>query len=172
MTRFIDLCDTFHVPIINFVDNPGFYIGLEAEKQGTIRHGGRWIFAVYQATVPWCSVILRRVYGVAGAAHGNHSRLNLRYAWPSGEWGSLPLEGGVMAAYKRQIEASDNPEALMAEIEKRLQAVTSPFRTAENFGIEEIIDPRNTRPLLCEWIETAYKLLPSELGPKRRGMRP
>ena len=172
MTRFIDLCDTFHVPIINFVDNPGFYIGLEAEKQGTIRHGGRWIFAVYQATVPWCSVILRRVYGVAGAAHGNHSRLNLRYAWPSGEWGSLPLEGGVMAAYKRQIEASDDPEALMAEIEKRLQAVTSPFRTAENFGIEEIIDPRNTRPLLCEWIESAYKLLPSEIGPKRRGMRP
>lgn len=172
MTRFIDMCDTFHVPIVNFVDNPGFYIGLEAEKQGTLRHGARWIFSVYQSTVPWISVILRRVYGVAGAAHGNHSKLNLRYAWPSGEWGSLPLEGGVMAAYKRQIQASDNPEALMAEIEARLRAVTSPFRTAENFGIEEIIDPRDTRPLLCEWIETAYRLLPETLGPKRRGMRP
>lgn len=172
MIRFIDMCDTFHLPIVNFVDNPGFWIGVEAEKEGTIRHGGRWIFSVYQATVPWCSIILRRLYGVAGAAHGNHARLNLRYAWPSGEWGSLPIEGGVQAAYKRKIEESDDPDALRAEIEETLNKVTSPFRTAEIFGIEEIIDPCNTRPLLCEWIETAYRLLPSELGIKRRGMRP
>jgi acetyl-CoA carboxylase carboxyltransferase component len=122
--------------------------------------------------VPWCSIILRRVFGVAGAAHGNHRRLNLRYAWPSGEWGSLPIEGGVQAAYRRMIEAAEDPDALRAEIEKRLEGVTSPFRTAEVFGIEEIIDPRDTRPLLCEWIETAYRLLPSELGVKRRGPRP
>ena len=172
MVRFIDLCDTFHLPVVNFVDTPGFMIGVEAERQGTIRAGSRYIFAVYQATVPWCSVILRKVFGVAGAAHGNHSRLNLRYAWPSGDWGSLPIEGGVQAAYKRKIEAAEDPEALRAEIERRLSAVTSPFLTAEMFGIEEIIDPRDTRPLLCEWIETAYRLLPSELGPKKRGMRP
>jgi acetyl-CoA carboxylase carboxyltransferase component len=172
MIRFIDMCDTFHLPIVYFVDNPGFLIGVKAEKQGTVRHGGRWIFAVYQATVPWCSIILRRVFGVAGAAHGNHAKLNLRYAWPSGEWGSLPIEGGVQAAYKRQIEAADDPDALREEIEERLGKVTSPFRTAEIFGIEEIIDPRDTRPLLCEWVETAYRLLPSELGIKRRGMRP
>ncbi len=172
LTRFIDLCDTFHLPVVNFVDNPGFMIGVEAEKQGTIRFGARYIFAVYQATVPWCSVILRRVYGVAGAAHGNHSRLNLRYAWPSGEWGSLPIEGGVQAAYRRQIEASEDPQALRQEIEQRLSKFTSPFLTAERFGIEEIIDPRDTRPLLCEWVENAYRLLPSQLGPKKRGMRP
>ncbi|MBW1710791.1 MAG: methylmalonyl-CoA carboxyltransferase [Deltaproteobacteria bacterium] len=172
MIRFIDMCDTFHLPIVYLVDNPGFLVGVEAERQGTIRHGGRWIFTVYQATVPWCSIILRKVFGVAGAAHGNHSRLNLRYAWPSGEWGSLPIEGGVQAAYKRQIEAAEDPDAFRADLEKRLQMVTSPFRTAEIFGIEEIIDPRETRPLLCEWVETAYRLLPSELGPKRRGMRP
>ena len=109
---------------------------------------------------------------MAGAAHGNHSRLNLRYAWPSGDWGSLPIEGGVQAAYRRQIEAAENPQALREEIEKRLSKVASPFRTAEMFGVEEIIDPRDTRPLLCEWIETAYRLLPSQLGPKKRGMRP
>jgi acetyl-CoA carboxylase carboxyltransferase component len=172
MTRFIDLCDTFHLPVVNFVDNPGFVIGIKAEKAGTLRRGARMIFAVYQATVPWCSIILRRVFGVAGAAHGNHSRLNLRYAWPSGSWGSLPIEGGVEAAYKRQIEAAEDPEAFRSELEERLRAVLSPFRTAEAFGIEEIVDPRHTRPLLSEWIETAYRLLPSELGPKRRGMRP
>ena len=92
MTRFVDLCDTFHLPVLNFVDNPGFVIGVDAERAGTIRRGATAIFAVYQATVPWCSILLRRVFGVAGAAHGNHARLNLRYAWPSGEWGSLPIE--------------------------------------------------------------------------------
>jgi acetyl-CoA carboxylase carboxyltransferase component len=170
--RFIDMCDTFHLPMVNFVDIPGFMVGIEAEKQGTIRFGGRYIFAIYQAKIPWCSIILRKVFGVAGAAHGNHSHLNLRYAWPSGEWGSLPIAGGVQAAYRRQIEAAEDPQALRKEIEDRLSKVISPFRTAEIFGVEEIIDPRETRPLLCEWVQTAYRLLPSQLGPIKRGMRP
>jgi len=172
MVRFIDICDTFHLPMINFVDVPGFVIGPDGEKQATIRFGARFMVAVYQATIPWCSIIMRRVFGVAGATHGDASRLNLRYAWPSGEWGSLPIEGGVQAAYRRQIEASEDPQAMREQIEKRLSRATSPFLTAEAFGIEEIIDPRETRPLLCDWIETAYRLLPSELGPKKRGMRP
>jgi acetyl-CoA carboxylase carboxyltransferase component len=95
----------------------------------------------------------------------------LRYAWPSGDWGSLPIEGGVQAAYRREIEAAPDPAARRREIEERLNAFRSPFRTAESFGIEEIIDPRDTRPLLCEWVETAYGVLPSELGPKRRKTR-
>ncbi|HKC51503.1 MAG TPA: carboxyl transferase domain-containing protein [Myxococcota bacterium] len=172
LTRFTDLCDTFHLPIVNFVDNPGFLIGVAGEKAGTIRRGARAISAVYQASVPWCSILVRRVFGVAGAAHGNHSKLNLRYAWPSGEWGSLPIEGGVEAAYKRELEAAADPDALRRELEAKLGAMRSPFRTAEIFGVEEIIDPRDTRPLLCEWVETAYRLLPAEVGVKRRGMRP
>ncbi|HEV8145979.1 MAG TPA: carboxyl transferase domain-containing protein [Bryobacteraceae bacterium] len=171
MIRFIDLCDTFHLPVVNFVDNPGFLIGTTAERAGTVRIGSRALVAVYQATVPWISIIIRRVFGVAGAAHGNAQGLNLRYAWPSGDWGSLPIEGGVQAAYKREIEAAPDPASRRREIEERLNTFRSPFRTAENFGIEEIIDPRDTRPLLCEWVETAYGLLPSELGPKRRKTR-
>jgi len=172
MTRFVDFCDTFHLPVVNFVDQPGFLIGTAAERAGTARYGVRAMAAVYQATVPWVSIILRRVFGVAGAAHGNAQGLNLRYAWPSGDWGSLPIEGGVMAAYRRDIEASPDPEARRREIEAMLNELRSPFRTAEAFGVEEIIDPRDTRPLLCEWVETAYEVLPSELGPKRRGCRP
>jgi acetyl-CoA carboxylase carboxyltransferase component len=172
MVRFIDMCDIFHLPVVNFVDNPGFIIGVDGEKQGTIRHGARMMFSVYQATVPWCSIILRRVFGVAGASHGNHTRLNLRYAWPSGDWGSLPIEGGVQAAYKRKIAAAEDPDALRAELERKLSSVTSPFRTAEAFGVEEIIDPRETRKYLTEWIKMAYKLLPSQLGPKTYGIRP
>jgi len=172
MTRFVDFCDTFHMPVVHFVDQPGFLIGTRAEREGTARYGARAMAAVYQATVPWVSVILRRVYGVAGAAHGNAQALNLRYAWPSGDWGSLPIEGGVMAAYRRDIEAAPDPDTRRLEIEEMLNAVRSPFLTAEAFGIEEIIDPRETRPLLCEWIATAYEKIPSELGPKRRGFRP
>ncbi len=172
MVRFVDLCDTFHLPVVNFVDNPGFLIGVAGEKQGTIRRGARAIFSVYQATTPWCSIIVRRVFGVAGAAHGNHTKLNLRYAWPSGEWGSLPIEGGVEAAYKRDIAAAADPDAFRRALEEKLGAMRSPFRTAETFGVEEIIDPRDTRRLLCDWVETAWRLLPERLGPTARGMRP
>ena len=174
MARFVDMCDQFHLPVANFVDQPGFVIGTQSEKAGTIRRGGRAIAAVNQASVPWVSVIVRKAYGVAGAAHGDSSRLNLRYAWPSGEWGSLPIAGGLEAAYRRQLEAADDPDALRAEIQQRLDAVTSPFRSAERFSIEDIIDPRDTRPLLCEWAERAHELVRHELagGPKRRGLRP
>jgi acetyl-CoA carboxylase carboxyltransferase component len=174
LTRFVDTCDQFHLPVVNFVDQPGFLIGTEAERQGTIRRGTRALCAVYQASVPWVSVLVRKVFGVAGAAHGNASRLNLRYAWPSGDWGSLPIEGGIEAAYRRELEAAEDPVALRAEIEKRLNAVRSPFRTAERFGVDEIIDPRDTRPLLCEWAERAHEVVRHELaaGPKRRGLRP
>ena len=172
--RFVDMCDQFHLPLLNMVDQPGFVIGTDAERKGTIRRGTRAMFSIYQASVPAVSVIVRKAFGVAGAAHGDHSRLNLRYAWPSGDWGSLPIEGGIEAAYRRELEASDDPAALRAEIEERLNAVRSPFRTAERFGIEEIIDPRDTRPLLCDWAERAHELIAHEVaaGPKARGLRP
>ena len=173
-TRFVDLCDQFRLPLVNFVDQPGFVIGTEAERRGTIRRGTRAMFSIYQASVPAVSVLVRKVFGVAGAAHGDHSRLNLRYAWPSGDWGSLPIEGGIEAAYRRELEASDDPAALKEEIVERLNAVRSPFRTAERFGVEEIIDPRDTRPLLCDWAQRAHELIAMEVteGPKARGLRP
>jgi len=172
MIRLVDLCDTFHIPVVNFVDNPGFLIGSVAERAGTVRAGARALVAVYQATTPWISILIRRCYGVAGAGHGNAQALNLRYAWPSGDWGSLPIEGGVQAAYRRDIESSLDPDARRREIENALNRFRSPLRTAEAFGIEEIIDPRDTRALLCEWIEGAYAVAATELGPKYRAARP
>ncbi|MBI2467867.1 MAG: methylmalonyl-CoA carboxyltransferase [Candidatus Rokubacteria bacterium] len=172
LARFADLCDTFHLPVVNFVDQPGFLIGVQAEWAGTVRKGVRALAAVYQATIPWVTIIVRRVFGVAGAGHGNAQALNLRYAWPSGDWGSLPLEGGIEAAYRRELEAAPDREKLLREIEARLNALRSPFRTAEAFGIEEIIDPRDTRPILTDWVALAHELEATRLGPKARGMRP
>jgi propionyl-CoA carboxylase beta chain len=136
---------------VHLVDNPGFMIGLEAEKAATIRRGVDAMNAIYRATVPWATVIIRKAYGVAGAAMSNHTRYQYRFAWPSGDWGSLPMEGGVEVAYKAELAASDNPQAELSRIKARLKAVTSPFRTAEQFLVEDIIDPRDTRALLCEF---------------------
>ena len=155
--RFVRLADRFRLPVVHVVDNPGFMIGLEAEKAATIRRGVDAMNAIYKATTPWASVIIRKAYGIAGAAMSNHTRFQYRFAWPSGDWGSLPLEGGVEVAYKAELEKSTDPAKTLAEIKERLSRVTSPFRTAEQFLIEDIIDPRDTRPLLCEFAALAWK---------------
>ena len=172
MIRLVDLCQTFHLPIVTLTDQPGLAIGREAERKGTISYGVRAVSAVYQATIPAAEIILRRVFGVGGAGMTNRHRFVQRYAWPSADWGSLPIEGGIEAAYRRELEASNDPTALFEEIRTRLDAVRSPFRTAERFGIEDIIDPRDTRPLLCDWVRDAYALLPSQLGRPAHGTRP
>ena len=168
--RWVDTAQTFHLPIVYLVDCPGFLIGLEAERTGTIKQGVRAMSAIWQTTVPWCAVIIRNVFGVAGAAHKNGGRYGFRYAWPSGRWGSLPLEGGIEAAYRADLAAAADPAAKLAEIEDRLNKLRSPFRSAETFWIEEIIDPRSTRPLLCEFANLAAPL--REPGPYTHRMRP
>ena len=157
--RFVKLAEQFRLPVVDLVDNPGFMIGGEAERAGTIRYGVNAMNAIYKATVPWASVIIRRAYGIAGSAMSNAERFQYRFAWPSGDWGSLPIEGGIEVAYKSEIEASDDPAATLEEIRERLNKVRSPFRTAEHFGVEDIIDPRDTRPLLCEFADLAWRKL-------------
>jgi acetyl-CoA carboxylase carboxyltransferase component len=156
--------------VVNLVDTAGFQIGIEAEQAGVMRDGVRALAAVYQATVPWCSVIVRRAYGVAAAAHQHMGRFNFRYAWPSANWGALPIEGGLDVAYKAEIEGADDPVQKRAEIEQRVRSLTSPFRSAEAFVIEDIIDPRDTRALLCEFANLAAPL--REPGISRFGIRP
>jgi propionyl-CoA carboxylase beta chain len=163
LTRFVDLAETFRLPVVHLVDQPGFVIGSAAERAGTIRHGARALAAVYESSVPWASVLVRRVFGVAGAAHRPHHRYSFRVAWPSGDWGSLPVEGGLEVAFKRLLaEAGPEAERLKAEIAARLEAVRSPFRTAEAFLVEDIVDPADTRPLLTEWVGSAYDALAAD----------
>ncbi|MDA0339119.1 MAG: methylmalonyl-CoA carboxyltransferase, partial [Proteobacteria bacterium] len=138
VNRFCEFAETFHLPVVNLVDNPGFVVGVEFEKAAHIRHGSRALATVYQATVPWCSIIVKKAFGVAGAAHTNAERLRYRYAWPSADWGSLPIEGGIEAAYTAELAAADDPEAMLQDIEERLNRVRSPFRGAEAFLIEDI----------------------------------
>ncbi len=158
VVRFCDIAEIFHLPVVHLVDIPGFLVGLQAEKAGTIRYGARALVSVFQSSVPWCTVIVRKVFGVAGSAHQNAARYCVRYAWPSGDWGSLPVEGGVEAAYRAEIEAAEDPVAKRQEITQRLETLRSPFRAVEAFMPEEIIDPRDTRPLLCDFADMAAPL--------------
>ncbi|WP_314946029.1 acyl-CoA carboxylase subunit beta [Bradyrhizobium cosmicum] len=158
VVRWVDFAETFHLPIVYLMDCPGFMIGLDAEKAATIRHGVRAMAAVNQTTVPWCTVILRNAFGVAGVVHQPADRFSIRYAWPSAYWGSLPLEGGIEAAYRADIDAADDKAAKLNEIQERLNKLRSPFRSAEKFWVEEIIDPRKTRSLLCEFARLAEPL--------------
>jgi len=169
--RFVDLCDTFHLPVINLSDQPGFTIGLKSEIHGNIRKGVRASFAMAQATVPLAVIYLRKCFGVAGAAQKTAMRFCWRYAWPSAVWGNIPVEGGVYAAHRAEIESAQDPKKYLNELQDTYRAVSSPFRTAEAFGIEDIINPKDTRELLCEWVEIAYEVEKKNLGIKKRGVR-
>lgn len=167
--RFVDLADTFHLPIVHLVDCPGFAVGRRHEQAGVTRAGTRAMAAIYQARVPMCAVVMRKAYGLAGSAMFNPSRAKARFCWPSGDWGSLPVDGGTEAAFRRELDAHPDPQARLAEIKAWLEGLRSPFRTAESFYAEEIIDPRDTRPLLCEWAGLARRAL--RAGPSARAMR-
>jgi acetyl-CoA carboxylase carboxyltransferase component len=163
LIRLIDLASLFKLPIVHFEDCPGFLIGIEAERACTVRYGSEVLVALRQAQVPYCTVVIRKAFGIAGASNRKPGSESLRLAWPSGDWGSLPLEGGLDVAYKAELAASEDPIALRAEIAERLNRVRSPHRSAEFYEIEQIIDPRDTRPMLCDWIQLARRVLrPSE----------
>jgi acetyl-CoA carboxylase carboxyltransferase component len=169
--RLIQLCETFHLPLISFADEPGFMVGIESEKKGIERAGARLVYTVCSSTMPWITIVMRQVYGVAGQCQHRPTGMYRRYAWPSSNWGSMHIEGGAIAAYRREIESSPDPEGALQQLEKRLKAITSPFKTAEAAGTD-IIDPRDTRPYICEFIEESQQVLKHHLGPSAMPYRP
>ena len=168
--RMMELCDTFHIPIINFLDEPGFMIGPDAEQAGTIRYGMSAIAAAVQSTVPWANIAVHKSFGVASAAH--YAPNTYKLAWPSYEMGALPVQGGVAIAFHREIAAASDPEKKRLELEEALMESRSPFPMMESFAVNELIDPRQTRSKLCSWIEWIEPLLEELKGPIRWGMRP
>ncbi len=168
--RMMELCETFHVPIVNFLDEPGFMLGPDAETLGTIRYGMSAVAAAVQSTVPWATVAVHKAFGVASAAHFAPNTYKL--AWPSYEIGALPVQGGVAVAYRREIEAADDPEAKRAELEAKLLSARSPFPLMESFSVHELIDPRETRQKLCQWTDWIEPTLDALKGPALWGMRP
>lgn len=167
-THFVEMCNAFNIPLLLLVDVPGFMIGSQAEASGTLRAGMRGVVASTMVSVPHVAIQIRKSYGMGGdvpSSVGGPLATKLRFGWPSGEWGSLPIEGGVAAAYRREISSAPDPDAKRREIEARLLTNRgTPFHTAENFGVMDLIDPRETRPVICQFIEAAQPALRLKVG--------
>ena len=175
LKRHLDLCDLFHIPILNLVDNPGFAVGIEHEVTGTIRRGGEWMVAFAQTRVPLFTVIMRRSFGVAGNNYATpRSQPCARVVWPAADVGGIPPEGGIEAAYKRQLAEAADPAAFRAELMARIESARGPIGPLSRFQMEEMIDPRDTRRLICEWLPTAYRVTSESgrLAPRALQFRP
>ena len=161
--------------MLNLIDNPGFAVGLEHELAGTIRRGGEWMVAFAQVGIPIFSVLMRRSFGVAGNNYATpRSQPSMRVAWPAADVGGIPPEGGIEAAYKRQLAEAEDPVALRAELNARIESARGPLGPLSRFQIEEIVDPRDTRRHICDWVESAHRLVsqPDRLGPRALQFRP
>ncbi|MBV8356629.1 MAG: methylmalonyl-CoA carboxyltransferase, partial [Deltaproteobacteria bacterium] len=124
LIRHLDVCNLFHLPILNLIDSPGFAVGLEHEISGTIRKGAQWMIAYAQVSVPIFTVIMRRSFGVAGNNFATpRSGASARVVWPAADVGGIPPEGGIEAAYKRQLAEAADPAALRAEINERIDVL-------------------------------------------------
>ena len=175
LTRHLDLCDLFHIPILNLIDNPGFAVGVEHEIASTIRKGAEWMIAFAQVQVPIFTVLMRRSFGVAGNNYATpRSRPSVRVVWPAADVGGIPPEGGIEAAYKRQLAEAEDPVALRAELNARIESARGPLGPLNKFQMEEMIDPRDTRRYICEWVDNAYKVVsqPARLVPRALQFRP
>jgi acetyl-CoA carboxylase carboxyltransferase component len=131
--------------------------------------------AFAQVRVPIFTVLMRRSFGVAGNNYATPvSRAAMRVAWPAADMGGIPPEGGIEAAYKRQLAEAEDPKALRAEIEARIESARGPLGPLSRFQVEEMIDPRDTRRLVSEWVETAYRVVsePDRLVPRALQFRP
>ncbi len=168
--RFIEMCNQFGLPVVSLVDEPGFMIGPDSERDGTIRYGTAAVMATVRSRVPWASVLVRKSFGVAAAAHFGPNAYVL--AWPSAEMGALPVEGGVAVAFGREIAAAADPDARRAELEAMLAAGQSPIPRAETFTIHDVIDPRQTRTKLCKWLSWAGRHMGAGPGPLASGPLP
>ena len=168
--RLIETCDSFHIPIVTFIDEPGFMIGPEAERAGTIRYGMAACAAAACSVVPWASIMVHKSFGVATTAH--FAPDNYVLSWPSVSSGALPIEGGVAVAFRRALAEAEDPDSMRRELEEKLAAARSPYPAAESFAVHDLIDPRETRPLLCQWVEDIQPRLRAQREPVSFGLRP
>jgi len=154
--RFVRFCDCFNIPIITFVDVPGFLPGVSQEHGGIIRHGAKLLYAYCEATVPKLTIITRKGYGGAYVVMSSkHIRGDISYAWPSAEIAVMGTEGAVNIIFRKEIAAAEDPEAERERLgEEYREQVAHPYVAASRGYIDDIIEPRETRPRLIEALET------------------
>ena len=171
--RFINLCDAYGIPLLFLQDVPGFMVGTKVERAGIIRHGAKMLYAVSRATVPKVTVIVRKAYGAGYYVMcGKAYEPDLIVAWPSAEISVMGPEGAVNIIFRKQIEASDDPDAARATMIEGIRKTIDPYIAAGNALIDDIIDPRDTRRRLAEVLDVAQPRRPHDHPPKFRSIAP
>src|SRR5438093_777137 len=155
--RFVRTCDAFNVPLVTFVDVPGFLPGTAQEWGGIIRHGAKLLYAFAEATVPKLTVITRKAYGGAyDVMSSKHIRADFNLAWPTAEVAVMGPEGAVNIVFRNEIDEAADPEARRAElIADYKERFANPYTAAERGYVDDVIEPRRTRPALVNALETA-----------------
>jgi acetyl-CoA carboxylase carboxyltransferase component len=171
--RFVRFCDAFNIPLVTFIDVPGFMPGTSQEYGGIIRHGAKLIYAYAEATVPKISVLTRKAYGGAYIVMSSKNLTgDINYAWPTGEVAVMGAEGAVNIVYRNELRASDRPDELRAELIKDYEdQLINPYVAASRGMIDDVIDPRETRPKIIRALEMLANKRES-LPPKKHGSIP
>ena len=154
--RFVNLCDAFGIPLLFLQDVPGFMVGTKVEQGGIIRHGAKMLYAVSRATVPKVTVVVRKAYGAGYYVMcGKAYEPDLIVAWPTAEISVMGAEGAVNIIFRKQVEAADDPDAERTELIDRFRKIIDPYIAAGNDMIDDVIDPRETRPTVIRALEMA-----------------
>ena len=155
--RFVRTCDAFNIPLVTFVDVPGFLPGTDQEWGGIIRHGAKLLYAFSEATVPKLTVITRKAYGGAyDVMSSKHIRADFNFAWPTAEIAVMGAEGAVNIVFRKELGAADDPAARKAElIDDYTEQFANPYAAAERGYVDDVIEPRRTRRVLIDALETA-----------------
>ena len=154
--RFVNLCNAYGLPLVFLMDVPGFIVGTKVEEAGIIRHGAKMLHAVANATVPKVTVVLRKAYGAGYyVMNGRAYEPDLIVAWPSAEISVMGAEGAVEIVFRKQVEASDNPEETKRELIENYRKIIDVYIPARNAMIDDVIDPRETRGVICRGLEMA-----------------
>ena len=171
--RFVRFCDAFNIPIVSFVDVPGFLPGVDQEHGGIIRHGAKLLYAYCEATVPRVTVITRKAYGGAYVVMNSRSvGADIAFAWPTAEIAVMGAQGAVNVIHRREIAEAEDPETRRTElIESYEGAFSNPYVAAEHGLIDEVIEPRETRPRLIQALEMLRNKRVN-LPPKKHGNIP
>jgi len=171
--RFVRFCDAFSIPIITFVDVPGYMPGKDQEHQGIIRHGAKLLYAYAEATVPKITVVTRKAYGGAYIVMGSkHLRADINFAWPTGEIAVMGPEAAVNIIHRRRLAESEDPEATRTElVEEYRENFANPYQAAERGFIDDVIDPADTRPKLIRALDSLQNKRDT-IPPKKHGNIP
>ena len=172
--HFIALCDAYALPLVFLIDVPGFAIGSAAERSGLGRRSGRLFFELGQATVPRVSIVLRKGYGAGYYAMcgGRSFEADACFAWPTAEICAMSIEGAVDVAFRRDFANADDPGAARADLIGRIRGETGAVNAAADFGVDEVIDPRDTRPILIQTFARCRDRKPNKSPPRHRPISP